>query len=279
MCPSIGGQIDYAHEWFDPNFMSSDLFNSCSLGGYAVPNNFTGSQNPYQGSNYAGLTLYWNSQSNYREYIAVRLSQILLQDAKYCFSMYFSLGDSCVYSCDNIYLGLSNDTIGFYSQNIINPTTVYKLDYKDNFSTLNWIKAESSFIATGTEEYIIIGNFNNDLNTNIHSTSGGDPNMFDFTYIYIDSVQLRSCGLNLMPNIFTPNNDGANDSWQFSLNGDENINCMIYNRWGLKIFESSKKTIKWDGRTTSGIECTDGVYFYTIETKEKNYKGHIQLIR
>ena len=32
--------------------------------------------------------------------------------------------------------------------------------------------------------------------------------------------------------------------------------------------------IKWDGRTTSGIECTAGVYFYVLEDTDVNGDTH-----
>ena len=40
----------------------------------------------------------------------------------------------------------------------------------------------------------------------------------------------------------------------------------------------------WDGRTTAGIECSDGVYFYIltakgIDDKEYNQRGFVQLIK
>ena len=57
-----------------------------------------------------------------------------------------------------------------------------------------------------------------------------------------------------------------------------------YDRWGLKVFQSISISDFWDGRTTSGIECVDGTYYYLfmgtgINNKEYNYKGFLQLIR
>jgi gliding motility-associated-like protein len=90
------------------------------------------------------------------------------------------------------------------------------------------------------------------------------------------------------PNVFTPNNDGVNDTFMFNIIGDvSNVSFMIYNRWGLEIQTTTLKqptTFIWDGRTTSGIECSDGVYFYVLEytdangdTQKKN--GYVSLFR
>lgn len=74
-----------------------------------------------------------------------------------------------------------------------------------------------------------------------------------------------------IPNVFTPNDDGVNDVWQFNL-GKENTleNISIYNRWGNIIEDLNTQTnswIRWDGRTTSGIACSEGIYFYILEYK------------
>ena len=40
----------------------------------------------------------------------------------------------------------------------------------------------------------------------------------------------------------------------------------------------------WNGRTTSGIECSEGIYFYTLEYKDakgdtQKKNGYITLLR
>jgi gliding motility-associated-like protein len=88
-----------------------------------------------------------------------------------------------------------------------------------------------------------------------------------------------------MPNIFTPNGDGINDVYAPIAHGMKTLSCVIYDRWGIKIVTlDNMNTAYWDGHTTSGIECTDGTYFYIvtatdINNKAYNLKGFLQLIR
>ena len=95
-----------------------------------------------------------------------------------------------------------------------------------------------------------------------------------------------------VPNIFTPNADGINDSWQLVVSSGAlsiiNYQCTIYDRWGVKVFDSSPPlgiTNSWDGHTTSGLSCSEGTYYYVIsytdaKTNElKNLKGFLELIR
>jgi gliding motility-associated-like protein len=64
----------------------------------------------------------------------------------------------------------------------------------------------------------------------------------------------------------------------------ENYSCLIYNRWGQKIFETSDPNKGWDGYY-KGILCEQGQYFYiinliTTENMEpRQFKGAVLLLR
>lgn len=86
------------------------------------------------------------------------------------------------------------------------------------------------------------------------------------------------------PNVFTPNGDEINDVWQPSAHNVKTLECTIYNRWGIKVYEFLGPQDKWDGHTTAGIACEDGTYFYVLKATDTdntsyNFKGYIQLIR
>ncbi len=67
------------------------------------------------------------------------------------------------------------------------------------------------------------------------------------------------------PNVFTPNGDGINDVFKFKTNCVSSLNCTIYNKWGLEIYQWTGINGGWDGRTTSGQAVDSGVYFYVLE--------------
>ena len=88
----------------------------------------------------------------------------------------------------------------------------------------------------------------------------------------------------IIPNTFTPNADDVNDTFKIELGEVTNIDFKLYNRWGNLIYETSNKTILWDGRTTSGESCTQGVYFYTLKYTDVNAEqqtrnGYVSLFR
>jgi gliding motility-associated-like protein len=93
----------------------------------------------------------------------------------------------------------------------------------------------------------------------------------------------------IIPNVFTPNGDGKNDRFDISPSGVKDFSIRIYDRWGLQLFETSEygKDKGWDGRTTTGKEVPDGVYYFLLSyspactsdpQKVENY-GFVQLIR
>ncbi len=83
-----------------------------------------------------------------------------------------------------------------------------------------------------------------------------------------------------IPNVFTPNGDEVND--YFDIKGtceSDNFLFLIYDRWGIKMFSSEYGKLSWDGRTTSGMEAAQGVYYYVLKVNDKYFTGFIQLIR
>jgi gliding motility-associated-like protein len=69
----------------------------------------------------------------------------------------------------------------------------------------------------------------------------------------------------LAPNVFTPNEDGVNDAFTIDVKGASNYSVSIFNRWGNQVYNWQKANpIPWNGRTPSGQECSEGVYYYTI---------------
>lgn len=96
-----------------------------------------------------------------------------------------------------------------------------------------------------------------------------------------------------IPNVFSPNGDDVNELWQVKLPAGSLLNrAVIYDRWGISVYDltgtqlkqPSGAVIRWDGFTTSGVPCSDGVYFYIIEYIDKinNFQkltGYLSLFR
>lgn len=86
-----------------------------------------------------------------------------------------------------------------------------------------------------------------------------------------------------VPNVFTPNTDGANSLFYIKTANTTSIDLTIINRWGEEVFKGSGINPAWDG-TINGKLANEGVYFfnYTIEgVNGEIYTGHgfVQLVR
>lgn len=86
----------------------------------------------------------------------------------------------------------------------------------------------------------------------------------------------------ILPNVFTPNFDSINDVFKPYLDEITEVNFSIFNRYGNVIFETTRLNGFWDGRTTGGEPCTDGVYFCIlnatgIDGKKYKEKTFVQL--
>ncbi|MCW8899011.1 MAG: gliding motility-associated C-terminal domain-containing protein, partial [Flavobacteriales bacterium] len=112
---------------------------------------------------------------------------------------------------------------------------------------------------------------------NAYSTNG----CLDTASFNISSLSFEEQFNLTPPSVLTPNRDGHND--EFKLDLPEAIsactNIEIFNRWGMKMFESKGQNIGWDGRTTAGEEVPDGTYFYIVDVKGIIKKGSITLMR
>ncbi|MGI4803128.1 MAG: gliding motility-associated C-terminal domain-containing protein [Janthinobacterium lividum] len=86
-----------------------------------------------------------------------------------------------------------------------------------------------------------------------------------------------------VPNAFTPNGDGANETVRVYGNTIKTLNFNIYSQWGELLFNSTSVSLGWDG-TYKGKLQPVGVYVYYVEAVTNDgetvkLKGTINLLR
>ena len=75
-----------------------------------------------------------------------------------------------------------------------------------------------------------------------------------------------------MPNAFTPNNDGVNDTFRPVYLGMKEVSLEIYDTWGGLLYAESSTTnvfIGWDG-TLNGKPIENGNYIYQLTATARN---------
>jgi gliding motility-associated-like protein len=84
-----------------------------------------------------------------------------------------------------------------------------------------------------------------------------------------------------VPNAFTPNNDGKNDTWHISfIDASVEASVNVYNRYGQLVYHAENQTVNWDG-TFNGFPQPSGTYVFSVRFKSgyPEVKGTVLLIR
>jgi len=104
----------------------------------------------------------------------------------------------------------------------------------------------------------------------------------DTGIIYVTTMD---CETAFIPNVFTPNGDGYNEYFTIRLNEIQCFHMDIYNRWGVKLFETDSVEPGWDGTIQNdGNPAPEGTYYYVVDFCRFNgtkgdLKGSLTLIR
>jgi gliding motility-associated-like protein len=105
----------------------------------------------------------------------------------------------------------------------------------------------------------------------------------DFGCVNDDSVFVRPYFPLFVPNTFTPNGDGINDVFFVRGQSVTGFHLEIYDRWGMKVFESFDMQTPWTGDSGNGYFAPNDVYNWVLGydslDRRTNVKGHVVLAR
>lgn len=113
----------------------------------------------------------------------------------------------------------------------------------------------------------------------IAQNAQGCTDTVSYSFIVVDLKSLL-----IIPNVFTPNGDGFNDTFHFQEESISSISVVIMNRWGKEVYSWSRPEGAWNGKSEDGNELPDGVYLIIVKAtgadgKAYDYNGTVQLIR
>jgi gliding motility-associated-like protein len=99
------------------------------------------------------------------------------------------------------------------------------------------------------------------------------------------NVTFIDCDNFRVPNIITPNGDGANDVFHIDCSNMKGFHMMVFDRWQNQVSESTDAKKGWDGKNLyTGQPSPEGTYFYIIKVTRhddsvKEVKGTVSLYR
>ncbi len=279
-CPIPVDQIQFVTGVSSPNPGTPDYYNSdCGTAGSPV--NYV---TAYSGKGFMGF-VFWVNGSPVREYIQLQLSTTLDININYKLSFYMRKAKFSNVSLTKFQILFSKsyvfDSLAIFDQ--ISEFSI-ELNMQQCFTDSVWTRFETNYTSNGGEIYLVFGNFidwdKTEKCTKVDSNSLGQP------YYFVDNFALKEVGIFCNPpNVFSPNNDGVNDTWSLFEKNNENLtyNVSIYNRWGKLIRELSENNSIWDGNINSSNDnMPNGVYFYiatyTYNNITQQKKGTVTLV-
>lgn len=139
---------------------------------FNAPNTGIGFQYPKSGQTFARTTPYCTNPCTLyasRGYPKNRMKANLEANKTYCVKMYVCRQNDCPYAVSDFgfYFGdnstdtikYCNGPITYLTPQVSNPVSNIITD------TLNWVAISGTFVATGNEKYLVLGNFNNNAAT------------------------------------------------------------------------------------------------------------------
>lgn len=190
-------------DWYTPSLGTPDLFSttisqSCwnfqPNSTYSGPIGLKGSQLPRTGDVMAGFFAYTIAGLEQREYVQIRLSSPMEACRLYRVSFYVSLADSTEFSTSRIgaYLSDTPQILNTDGPFLVNPQVQASGVIDDK---TNWVLVVDTIEATAGFEYLTIGNFYEDVNTDTtrNPDNSGAPGTYGAYYFLDDVAVERVC--------------------------------------------------------------------------------------
>lgn len=269
---------------------SSDYLSKCNK--WSFSESVLGTQKAATGESFAGF--YALIPGDEREILGSELLAPLEIGRTYNVSIKFSMAEGYPDSgCDNV--GILFLTKGYKSDTYQSGKCKTCLNYLPNNAHLyskeiirdyeGWTQVSGLFTADSNYTHIAIGNFFQNSQTKAEQVLSGNRGK-NMAYYYVDDVLVEDTqrigdqdyGVDgnfsalVMPNIFTPNDDGKNELFiPLIAKGISSMHTSIFDRLGNAIFATDNINVEWDARAQGEI-VSAGVYYWVIRYQNANNK-------
>ncbi|CAN5916955.1 hypothetical protein BH11BAC7_BH11BAC7_32570 [soil metagenome] len=252
-CPAVS-EIWKAQPWVSATLGTPDLFNStCS----------TQNSPGRTGVGSSGVFAY-SSFPDTREYMIAPLTSPLVAGTNYYVSFWVKR-TNFRYATDQLGAYFSTSNINQNITGVLNYTPQVQ-NPAGNFlsSSTNWMNIAGSFIATGGESYIVIGNFSNDANSdtlvaNSSSTSKVAYYRVDDISVTASAVGVEENGVASQVSIYP---SPASDFINVKSPGAESVS--LFDAMGREVKNIQVENQQPGEFVLNVSECQEGVYFLGV---------------
>jgi hypothetical protein len=250
----------YSADHFDTSFAQN---------GFGAPHNIVGNSYPKHGHAYVGAICFSNNGA--REYIFQHLNSPLKTDSVYCMSFFVSRADGIKHAIKSLGAYFSSTSppqtlpLGYINAT---PQIVNTNDFITD--TIGWTEIQGCFTAQGGEQYVTIGNFNSNANTDTLFVGSTSPISYadGYGYYYFDSITLWQNNLptvlknEIKENVISVYPNPAKDVLNINLGTiTKNAKIEIYNAVG-ELMLTENLAAQHSSLPTHSL--LSGIYFYHI---------------
>jgi gliding motility-associated-like protein len=164
---------------------------------------------------------------------------------------------------------------------IVQANAEITLNGPSGFNSYDW-SPKGEDIEDPTQEDPIVTPDSSTTFVLIVKDNNGCPDTVQYRVFTCDVLDLLN---NRMPNAFSPNGDGSNDTFKPAIKkeaAEKVVSLQIFDRWGTKVYEGNGASAAWDG-TYKGKPAASDVYVYIVvgECNGFEYKrsGEVTLLR
>lgn len=188
--------------WINPNGVTSDYFSiyadelewqTTNVAFYRVGENVISNLPPHSGNGMVGSVLYEND-SQTRDFCRGELSNALLSGNEYCIGLWVRRGENSGYTNCEMTIGFRSDSTVFSDNPGIIPLEhQVRIDISDVDSSA-WKYKSVSYLATGGEKFLYIGNNEIELDTACIQVYDEFSELWNSSYVLIDDVEVKDSG-------------------------------------------------------------------------------------
>lgn len=293
-CPQLGDQIQYATGWSKVSEINStpDYYNACSpSNAMGVPRSFLFYQDDIRNCGaYAGVATWDYTGNSGREQIGVQLSQPLIIGQKYFLSFLTVMGGTSdgfyYFDTPSNNIGMRLSTVQYSASN---PAPIDNFAHLRSVSiisdTANWVRVSGSIVADSAYNYLMLGNFYDDAQTDTSTmTCANCTNSYG--YYLLDNVcvstdsMLCNGGVDLMSctvSVPEPNNNNSFALFPNPTTSFFTISSSFYTPFSIKIYNSlgqlvySKNNITSNNLELDVSSFGNGLHCITITSLNHQY--------
>lgn len=255
------GEFELTKEWANGSESTSDLFASEIRSNYVkVPDNIYGSQEPYEGNNYASVVTYsYQHRKIKKSYITASLKKKLKENNLYCIKFRASLAERSAFATNNLGVALTKGKVSEKTTSTVRQSKVILSDMNEVVNERDgWWEFCKRYAANGTESYITIGNFTEDNSTvnepmelpSKYAEQGAES----VALYYIDAVEVRR------------------------IETDENCGCSNTKIPESKVIYSASVQINDEMTASEKVEAVDAYFYQYKDELVSNAKRSIDKI-